>query len=228
MTVIVPRLTEVAAFRRSVNRRMWIIITLLGLTTAGSLLLALLAFTRPIPVVMFDGDGRPMLFDDTVSPRTQLTRMRVEHFAEAFLDRFVAVDSATVSKDFATALNMMTPSLRAITLADAGEAERRRSITEGNLRGELIGLNLEVAAFDADDVTGRVYVVAIAQLRMRPRFGAVADGPGEITRHMLTELALQRVPVSRQAIHGLLVDYAHTRFFADQTALEAEALRRTR
>jgi len=228
MVEIVPRLTEIADFRRSVNRRMWAVITLLGLTSLGALFLALLGFTRPVPVVMFDGDGRPMLFEDTATPRTRLTRMRVEYFAEAFLDRFVAVDSATVGEDFAAALNMMTPDLRAIMLADAEEAERRRGVAEGNVRGTLIGLRLEVAAFDPEAINGRIYVVAVAQLRMQPRFGRVDSGPGELTRHLLTELALQRVPISREAIHGLRVDYVHSRFFADAEALEAEALRRSR
>lgn len=228
MSELVPHLTEIAAFRRSVTRRMWVIVALLGLTTLGALLLALLAFTRPVPVVAFDAEGKPLLFADTATPRMALSQVRVEHFAQAFLERYVALDSATIDRDYAAALNMMTPDLRTIMIADADEARRRSSIAVGNLRGELIGLRLEIADFDPDDVDGRVYVVAVGQLRMRPRFGAVTDGPGEITRHVLTELALQRVPVSKPAIHGLLVDFVHTRFLEDPAAVEAESLRRTR
>lgn len=228
MSALVPHLTEIGAFRRSVNRRIWAIVAVLGLTTLGALLLALIAFTRPLPVVAFDADGKPLLFADTDTPRMALSRARVEHFVEAFLERFVALDSATIERDYAKALNMMTPDLRTIMLADVAEGRRRASVAAGNLRGELIGLRLEIADFDPDAVDGEVYVVAVAQLRLRPRFGAVTDGPHEITRQVLTELALQRVPVSKPAIHGLLVDFVHTRFLNDPAAVEAEALRRTR
>lgn len=228
MSVIVPRLTELAAFRRSVNRKMWACIGLITTIGLGGLALAFIAFTRPVPVVMFDGEGRPVLFDDTVTPRVELSLMRVEHFAEAFIERFVEVDSATVEQDFAKALNMMTPRLRQLMLGDPAETQRRQASAHGNLRGAFDELHLRVAEFDPEDVDGRVYLVAHGPLRFAPRFGDVIDGPAEVTQHALVELALQRVPVSRGAIHGLLVDYAHTRFFPDAEALARHGLQRAR
>src|SRR5688572_8447380 len=106
-----PRL-ELEAFRRSVNRKLWSAIGILALIAGGCVFLALLAVIRPIPVLAFDARGRPILFEDTVTPRLQLSNMRIEYFAQEFLEKFVGIDSANVTDDFSAALNMMTPRLR--------------------------------------------------------------------------------------------------------------------
>src|SRR5688572_31940087 len=94
-----PRL-ELEAFRRSVNRKLWFAVGSLGLVALGCVMLALLAIIRPIPVLAFDARGRPILFEDTVTPRLELSNMRIEYFAEVFLEKFVGIDSANVTEDF--------------------------------------------------------------------------------------------------------------------------------
>ena len=76
--------------------------------SGGCVLLALLSIIRPIPVLAFDQRGRPILFEDTFTPRLQLSNVRVEYFADQFLDKFVGIDSANITDDFSAALNMMT------------------------------------------------------------------------------------------------------------------------
>src|SRR5262252_7638752 len=110
-----PRL-ELEAFRRSVNRKHWFAIGALGVVALGCLVLALLAIIRPMPVLAFDARGRPILFEDTVTPRLELSKVRIEYFAEHFLEKFVGIDSGSISEDFTESLNMMTPRLRRIVI----------------------------------------------------------------------------------------------------------------
>jgi hypothetical protein len=52
-----------------------------------------------------------------------------------------------------------------------------------------------------------------------PRLGTVPDG-SRVSRYYLSQVVLARVPVTKLSIHGLMVEYCHTRFFDDQAALE--------
>src|SRR5688572_10393619 len=131
-----PRL-ELEAFRRSVNRKLWFAIGFLGMVALGCVLLALLAIIRPIPVLAFDAKGRPLLFEDTVKPRLQLSDLRIEYFAEQFLEKFVGIDSANISDDFSAALNMMTPRLRRIVIGEGKEFERKRKHQDSNLKSRF-------------------------------------------------------------------------------------------
>ena len=223
---IVPPLTEIAEFRRSVNRKIWIVIGLLGVVTLGSLALALLTFVRPIPVVIFDGQGRPMLFSDTVTPRLQLDRTRIEYFSQTFLETWVGVDSGHVAEDLTDALNMMTPTLREIVLTEGTEAERRKQLAQYNLKTVFADVELRISDFDPEDLTGKIYVIGTGALGFRPKLGPLEAGEGPITKYFMTELVLQRVPITRLSIHGLLVDYVDTRFFATADDLKVEKLKR--
>src|SRR5689334_17857688 len=115
---LLPELTELDAFRRSVNRKIWAVILCLGFLTSGSLLLALITLARPVPVVAFDRDGHPLLFADTITPSRRMDNIRIEAFAREFLERWACVDSANVADDFTRAVNMMTPRYRKIVLSD--------------------------------------------------------------------------------------------------------------
>lgn len=221
-----PELTELEAFRRSVNRKLWA--GMGGLTAVAIMALgvALVAFARPIPVVVLDGEGRPVLFEDTVTPRLRMENVRVEAFSEAFLERFACVDSLDVAEDFSKALNMMTPRWRRVVLGEPKEAERRAKYKELNLKSRIQKLDLKIAPYNPDDSSAVIYVVATGVLRFTPKMGVLADSPDhQMDQYVYAELALQRVPVARESIHGLLVDYVHVRYFDSAEALEVEVLR---
>src|SRR5215813_3109954 len=159
-TQMLPPLTELEDFRRSTNRKIWAVIAILGVVTMGSLFLALIAFARPIPVVAFDEKGHPLLFADTVTPRVKLENIRVEAFARTFLERWSLIDSGNVADDFTASVNMMTPRYRRIVLGDADELERRKKRTSFNMKSRFLSLETKISSFDAEDVNGKVFLVA--------------------------------------------------------------------
>ena len=57
----------------------------------------------------------------------------------------------------------------------------------------------------------------------KPRRGEV-EGEGRVNRWFMAQLVLQRVPVSKLSIHGILADYCHTSFFDSKEALENHML----
>jgi hypothetical protein len=222
---MLPRLTELEDFRRSTNRKIWAVIVLLGVVTIGSLFLALIAFARPIPVVAFDEKGHPLLFADTVTPRVKLENIRVEAFARTFLERWSLVDSGNVADDFTASLNMMTPRYRRIVMNDTDEVERRKKRSSFNMKSRFVSFETKVSAYDADDVNAKVYAVAWGKMRFVPKVeGAVQDE--EAFKYYFSELAIQRVPVTKDSIHGLLVDYAYTRLFDTEEDMNVYALKR--
>ena len=223
-----PRYYEIEAFRRSVNRKLWLVMGFLGTTTLASLFLAFVAFARPLPVVAFDKRGRAILFEDTVSPRYTLSDVRIEYFTREFVRRWVGIDSVNVDEDTQGALNVMTPEFRKVVMADRREMSRRAGYKGKNVRSLFSDWRIRIGKYDPADKEGKVYVLASGKMTFVPRFGEVTgtDGPSEVTRHFLTQLVLRRVPVTRVSVDGLQVGYSHTRFFTDRDQLEAYMLER--
>src|SRR5687768_6396884 len=147
---LLPPRIELEAFRRSVNRKLWFAIGCLGLVALGCILLALLAIIRPMPVLAFDSRGRPILFEDTVTPRLQLSNLRIEYFTGLFLEKFVGIDSTNVTEDFSAALNMMTPRLRKIVMQEGKELERKRKNQDANLRSRFEEVQVRIAPYDSE------------------------------------------------------------------------------
>lgn len=226
---ILPRMLEIERFRRSVNRKIWVMIGGLLVLTFLSLLMAFVAFARPVPVVVFDGQGRPILFEDTVAPRVRLDDVRIEYFVENFLERWAAVDSRSVEDDFAKAINMMTPRLRRIVMRDEAELGRRRRYTELNLKGTPKDVEVRIAPYDPEDVHGRVYAVMTGQMVLTPATGElVGSKDHEYLQWLYSELTLARVPVSKESIHGLLVEDVMTKYFESKEDFDVFALKRKR
>jgi hypothetical protein len=217
-----PRL-ELEAFRRSVNRKLWFAIGCLGMVALGSILLALLAIIRPMPVLAFDARGRPILFEDTVTPRLQLSNLRIEYFAELFLEKFVGIDSANISEDFSEALNMMTPRLRQIVMQEGKELERKRKHQDANLKSRFEEVQVRIGPYDPEKPEERVHLIAFGRMTFEPKLGGLEDGAKPVEQYFFTQLVLVRVPITKLSIHGLEVDFAHTRFFGSKPEMEAFA-----
>src|SRR5687767_6055134 len=147
---LLPPRIELEAFRRSVNRKLWFAVMTLAVVALASLALTVLAIIRPMPVLAFDARGRPILFEDTVTPRLQLSNMRIEYFAELFLEKFVGIDSTNITEDFSAALNMMTPRLRRIVMQDGQELERKRKHQDANLKSRFEEVQIRMGEYDPE------------------------------------------------------------------------------
>jgi hypothetical protein len=226
-TTLVPRYYELEQFRRSTNRKIWLGMTFLFVVTVLSLFLALVAFARPVPVVMLDSRGRPLLFEDTASPRREMTDVRIEYFAEEFLENFVGVDSAAVEENLQKALNMMTPRYRKIVSLDTEELSRRRQYLGQNLRSRFGDLKIRIGKYDPNDEQGKIYLLASGKMVFEPRFGEL-EGEGEVAKWFLSQLVLQRAPVTKLSIHGLQVDFCYTKIFENAAELEKHMLEKIR
>jgi len=221
----VAELVELERFRRRLHRQVWFGMGGLVLVSLASLAVALIAFARPIPVVVFDGAGRPVLFQDTVTPRLRLEQVRVEWFARHFLEAFSAIDSTSVEEDITHAANLMSPRLRRIFLADETEMARRRKHADLNLKGRFEGLTFQVADFDAEASDAKIYLVATGRMVFRPKLGESRDEEPPLVQHYYAQLVLQRVPITRDAPHGLEVDFVRTKFFDTAEELEVHVLK---
>lgn len=219
-TLLPPRL-ELEAFRRSVNRKLWAGIGILGFVAVACLALTVLAIIRPMPVLAFDARGRPILFEDTVTPRLQLSNLRIEYFAEEFLERFVGIDSANVSEDFSAALNMMTPRLRKIVIAEGKELARKRKHQNSNLKTTFEGVESKIGKYDPERPDERIHLIAHGRMVFGPKLGGLEDGEEPVEQYFFTQLVLVRVPITRLSIHGLAVDFVHTKLFQTQAEMEA-------
>jgi hypothetical protein len=217
-----PRL-ELEAFRRSVNRKLWVAIGLLFLVALGCVLLALLAIIRPMPVLAFDARGRPILFEDTVTPRLQLSDLRIEYFTERFLEKFVGIDSANVTDDFSDALNMMTPRLRRIVIDEGRDLERKRKHQDSNLKSRFEEVEIRIAPYDPDRPEQRLHIIAFGRMSFGPKLGAVEESAVPVEQFFFSQVVLVRVPITKLSIHGLEVDFVHTRFFESKAEMEAFA-----
>lgn len=222
---LLPGLTELDVFRRSMQRKMWAVIGVLGLATMFALLIALGAIARPIPVIAFDAQGHPLLFADTATPRLKLERIRVEAFAQAFLEKWSCVDSANVSEDFTASLNMMTPRYRRIVLGDTDELARRKTRSDYNVKSRFATFETKVGDFDPEDAHAKVYVLAWGKMRFVPKVPGPVQGE-KAFKFYFSELAIERVPLTKETIHGLLVDYAYTRIFDTEEEMNVYALKR--
>lgn len=219
------RYYELEEFQRRVRRFQWAALGACAVIACLALVVALFAVAKPIPVVAFDAAGRPILFKDTVTPRLKLEQVRVEAFARDFLERFVGIDSTNLDRDLAKALNMMTPRLQEIVLHDADEMQRRAQYQDANVRSRFVKLQTKTSPYDPDDGSVRVYVIAWGEIAYEPREGLV-DGSELHRRWFFSQIALQRVAVTEQSIHGVKVDYVNTRFFADEEQLRMFSLKR--
>jgi hypothetical protein len=221
-TAIIPKHYEIEAFRRSVNRKLWFALSSLFVVSVLSVGLALLSVAKPIPVVVFDS-GRPVLFEDTATPRRVLDEMRIEVFVEDFLELFVGIDSVSMADNLHGALELMTPEFRAVILADKEELARRKAYKGQNLRSRFSDLKIRIGDYDPQDANQDIYVLVSGKMVFEPRLGEL-DGQGEVSRHFLSQLALRRVATTKLTIHGLQVDYCHTRTFETAKDLDRHLL----
>ena len=223
-----PRYVELETFRRSVNRKIWFVVVGLSSVVFVALGLLFVALVRPVPVIVLDTEGRPIVFRDTVTPRVTMTDVRIRYFATQFVRTFVCIDTASVLEDMTAALNMMTPRFRKIVLSEPKEMARRNKYAGPgmNLRSRLTTVDVRIGEYDPVDANQALFVLVIGRMEFRPRFGEDNEEP--VVRFYYSELRLRRVPVTEQTIHGLLVDYVHTTFFDSKDLLEAHVLEQQR
>jgi len=225
-----PRYYEIESFRRSVNRKLWFVMLFLGTLTLFSLFTAFVAFARPVPVVVFDAKGRPVLFEDTVSPRQNMQDVRVEYFVQEFIRRWVGVDSVNIDDDLERALSMMTPSFRQVVMSNESEISRRAKYKHQNVRSLIGNWSVSIGKYDPAKIDSKINVLAKGKMKFVPRFGEVAaekhGETTEVSQQFLTQIVLQRVPITRVSIHGLQVEYCHTKFFENKKQLDAYMLER--
>ncbi|MEQ8275142.1 MAG: hypothetical protein RMA76_09250 [Deltaproteobacteria bacterium] len=221
-----PEFVELEDFRRSVNRKIWFAVGGLVFVALAALGVAVVALARPIPVVVFDANWQPVLFEDTVRPRVEMANERVDTFTRHFLEKFSLVDSMDVEEDLSEATAMMTPRLRKIFLADEEEIARRRKTEDLNLKGRFEGLQIRLGDFDPGDVDARIYAVAWGAVVVTPKIhNSWAEGEApEHRQYYYAQIVLQRVPVSRASIHGLQVHHVKTWWFDSAEDLEVHRL----
>jgi hypothetical protein len=226
---LIPKYFEFESFRRSMNRRLWFGMGILALVALFSLFLAMVAFARPVPVVVFDrGSGQPILFEDTKSPRITMTDIRVEYLAKEFIRFYVGIDSANLVDDLEHALGLMTPVFRKIVMSGGKELERRNQYKDQNLKTVISSWNVRIGKYNPDDEQGKIHVLVIGKMKFEPKFGKVETPPGEVekevARWFMSQVVMQRVPVTKISIHGLLVDFCHTAFFDTKEDLDRHLL----
>jgi hypothetical protein len=214
--VLIPKYYEFEQMRRSINRKYLpaVIISLfLALVSMG---IAFLAFARPIPVVVFDSAGKPILFEDTATPRMTMDDIRVTWFTKEFIKKWVGVDSARIDEDLHESLAMMTPVFRGIVIKEDAEVEKRAQYKNANLRALFDDWDVRIGKYDPEDFEGKIHTLVTGRMVFEPRFGQVEPGPdGEVNIQswFLAEVIVQRTPVRTNSVHGMLVRYAHTTMF---------------
>lgn len=223
-TSIIPRYYEIETFRRSVNLKLWLIMTALVLISLASIFLALIAFSRPIPVVVYDTEGSPTLFTDTRTPRETLTDVRIEYFTREFIKNWVGVDSAAIEQDLEESLKMMTPRRRQIIVNDEEGLAKRNSYKEKNLKTFFSDWKVRIGRYDPKDLGGKINVISVGKVIFEPRFGKMEEDDKPISRYFQSQLVMQRVPVTILSIHGMLVDFEQTKFFDSEADLNAYIL----
>lgn len=219
------RYYELEEFKRGVRKFLWISLGICAVVAVLALGVALVALAKPIPVVAFDSQGRPIVFENTVTPRLKLEQVRIEAFAEDFLEYWVGIDSSNLDRDLADALNMMTPRLREIALHDEAQLQRRLDFEGANVRSRFVDVHTKISPYDAEDGSVRVYLIAWGEVLYEPREGVVQEGQ-ELSQHFFSQIAMQRVAITREHPHGLMIDYVNTKFFKDADELRRFSLKR--
>ena len=215
---------DLDAYRRGVSRKMWTVIVTSLLTSVMSLAIAWAATTRNIPVIAFDSQGRPMLFEETIRPAFEVTKVRVEHFTLEFMKRLVGIDSTRLELDLQEALNMMSPRPREVFKRDGGEIERRLAYENGNVRSHFEELRFNISELGPDR-HGDIYLWVWG----RQVFEAIEGKLEEpIVQWVYGKFVLERVGVTRETPYGLLVKYFESFPFDTREALETELLKRSR
>lgn len=218
--------------RRKWRRTVWgavLVTSAVSLTVSlGSILIALgatqAAKERPTPVVVFDSQGRPIVFTETVRPALEPDRVRVKHFAKTLIDHWVCVDSTRISEDIKQSLSMMTRGLQEHLLAEGKAIARREKYRDGNTRSHVEGLELRIGDFDPELRKQKIGLYAWGKLVFEPVQGE--GDPQEL--FMFVEANLVRTPVSEAAPWGLLADYVEFVQLEDAKALELQLIKKRR
>lgn len=219
-----PRYYDIEQYRRTGSRKQWAAIAILACTTLASSGISFALAIKPAPVIAFDSQGKPILFEDTYAPATRTDRVRVDWFAQYFLEKFVAIDSSRLDRDLADALNLMTPRMREIELKDGAEIARRRQYRDGNVRSHLEQLEIRIGDFDPNDLSQPIYLYAWGQHVFEPLLGKV-DNDSKTVRFVFFKMMLTREPVAKEIPHGLLISHFEWYSFETQDELDTELLK---
>jgi len=227
--VLIPKYYEFESMRKTINRKYLPVVILSMLLAFVSMGFAFLAFARPIPVVVFDSQGQPILFEDTSTARMTMDNVRVEWFVTKFAKLWVGVDSANIQQDLQTSLNMMTPVLRKIILDEGAELSRRNEYKDANIRSLFDEIHVRIGKYDPNDFEGKISTLVTGRMTFVPRYGQLEPGPGGetgIEKWFFTQVVIQRTPVRTNSVHGMLVHYVQTTLFDEKGKLEAYLARK--
>lgn len=205
-------------FMRRQRRFYLLVVALMGLLSLCSLFVALVAFARPMPVVMWDReDGAAVLVQDTKTPRLRLEEWQIKATAKLFAERFVGFAGPVARRDAAQAANMMTERFRTIYMADERAIALIQERDGSNIEARILRPNIKIGRYDPDNLGGSVHVVLTATRQFSPLVG---DGKPE-SDYVLLRLVLMRVPLSPDALLGLKVDFANVQTFPTIERLNA-------
>ena len=208
---------EIEEFRRQTNKKMWAVIGVSALTSFIALLIALLAVSKPTPVIAYDSSGRPVVFEDSVTPRVKLEQVRVEAFIREFLELWVAVDSDTVAKDYKKAVARMSPRLRDIVVTEGKELEARAIYLDQGVETQFENLDVRIGDYDEESTTADIYGTIFGKMNFVQK--SLGGRDERLSRFFIMKAKLERVPLTVENPWGLEVDFVETDFFETEDAL---------
>jgi len=177
---------------------------------------------RPVPVILRDADGKAMVVKSTVLPGNERPDIWKSHFAKTFVNRWVAVDSATLDEDLAEALNLMAPEWREYLVADEDRLTRRRrlGLARSNLKSRPENIQVQIA--DAKGNPNTYFAVVYGSMVFTPRLESLdkEKTPPE-TLWFYTWLRFESVPLTEINPFGYQVEAEETRWFESQRLLLA-------
>jgi len=207
---------DIEEFRRATNRKMWAVIGVSAFTSFIALLIALLAVSKPTPVIAYDSQGRPVVFEDSVTPRVQMDEIRVEAYMRSFSELWVGIDSDTVAKDFKKAVGLMTPRLRDIVVTEGAELKTRSGYLGQDVGTVFQDVQVKIADYDIEDTSADVHGVVWGKAVFKQK---LAQGSEIMPKYFVMKTKLERVPLTVKNPWGLEVDFVETKLFDNEDAL---------
>lgn len=208
------------------NRKFWILGICVISACAVTLYVSLATLWRPVPVVVFDSSGKPILFRNTNDHTETLTDVRLSYFVKDFTQKWVGIDSGTLTRDFADALNMMTPELRQITETENNEGKRRSKYINANITTKFSEVTLKSQEYDPNDPSARITGYIWGTLNYEPKVSGSDTGSEPVSQYFLSAFIVQRTPVTESKIHGLAVEYFETHLFDSKSDFENHVLKK--
>ena len=195
-----------AAFAVQARWKSWTIVLLAGLLGLQGIALIRLA-SRPPEYVLVDGAGQSTLVRRSVATdallkfiaeRTRPPEMAIVRFTRDFLHLALAVNSSTIDTNWATALGMMSPEMRARVGAEAASQRLVETYRLAQRRADL--------AFEEVVLEDRTPELLTVRAVLSRKFMPLIEGTGPNSSERLqVELVERIVPPTVERPDGLEV-----------------------